>query len=641
MGQSRPRRNLIATLLATFVCVAVPLAQRNPTPVPPRPQPAPAPSQETPTFRVSIRYVEVDAVVEDQKGKFVSGLTKDDFVLLEDGRPQTIDKATLVDLPETRPGEHDEPFANGPDGRAPNDSALTSFEQSGRIYVLLMDSGPSDSVTRLARRFIESYLAPGDLTAVVHVSRAKGQPLTGNKELLIAATERYRPRFGTDEASFKTLRDVAVSLGSVTGRRRSIVMIGTGLDLWAEDQHIHEKWDLVYEATRTANAFNVPIHTLDPTSMAVANVGGHLVTGSEREQGLRLLSDYTGGITMGNKNGAEKGFKRVVAANSRYYILGYYSNVEHDEKNHPIVVRVSRPDVTVTGRTNVRGNRPLPKAKTVNLPGSLAPTIRGALKGRDAPSGIPIDVTSTMYRGDNYMGSVVVSGFVTGADLQLGAGQKVRFSAAATDVSGVIRAEDDRTFSFDLRESARSRIQQYGVQFFTRLVLPPGSYTVQVAVDQPAGAAGVASIPVVVPDFADGTLFFSDLAVGQRQRAALTLLSDRTLRRELPGGPTRRRRFSANEDLSVYAEVYDTHWPLAPRLDLKWTIATNDGTALTSGTQGIETVFGGRAEFRGRIPLRNVPPGAYVLKVEAFSTLGPPASVVAELPFEVAAAEQR
>jgi len=640
---SHPRRSLIATLVAALVCVAVPVAQRNAPPVPPRPPATPAPPAETPTFRVSVRYIEVDAVVLDKQGKFVSGLTRDDFALTEDFRPQTIDKVTLVDLPEPQPDDgNGGAFADRPTSDPTEDSPLTSFEQSGRIYVLLLDSGPTDSVTRLARRFIDSYLAPADLMAVVHASGARGQPLTGNRELLIAATERYRPRGGTGASSLKILKDVAVSLGSVTGRRRSIIFIGTGPQgLWAVDQHVHEKWDQVYDATRTANAFNVPIHTLDPNGMQVSGEpGGHFVTGNE--DGLDLLSDYTGGIKMGNKNGAEKGFKRVVAANSHYYILGYYSNVERDGKNHPIAVRVSsRPDVIVTGRTSVRGNRPMPKARTVSLPDALAPAVRDALKGREAPRGIPIDVTSTMYRGENFMGSVVVSGYVKGSDLQLDSGQKVRFSAAAVDSTGAVKAEDDRTFAFDLRDAARSRIRQDGVQFFSRLVVPPGAYTVQVVVDQPGGAAGAASIPLVVPDFADGTLFFSDLAVGQRQSAALTLLADRTLRRELPGGPTIRRRFSANEDLNVYAEVYDTHWPLAPRLDLKWTISGGDGTALTSGTQSIETVFGGRAVFRGRVPLRNIRPGAYVLKVEAFSTLGPPASVVAEMPFAVAASEGR
>ena len=217
---SRLRRNLIATLVAALVCVAVPLAQRNAPPVPPRPAPAPTSASDTPTFRVSVRYIEVDLVVEDKHGKFVPGLTKDDFVLTEDLRPQTIDKVTLVDLPEPLPGDGEgEPFGDRPATGPAENSPLTSFEQSGRIYVLVLDSGPADSVTRLARRFIESYLAPADLMAVVHVSQAKGQPLTGNKELLIAATERYRPHFQTDEASFKTLKDARSTDRDPRGRR--------------------------------------------------------------------------------------------------------------------------------------------------------------------------------------------------------------------------------------------------------------------------------------------------------------------------------------------------------------------------------------------------------------------------------------
>jgi hypothetical protein len=297
--------------------------------------------------------------------------------------------------------------------------------------------------------------------------------------------------------------------------------------------------------------------------------------------------------------------------------------------------------VTVTGRTNVRGSRPLPNARNVDLPDGLDPGVRNALKGREIPSGFPIDVTSTIYRGDDFMGSVVVSGFVKGTDLDLTSGQKIRFSAAAVDGAGAVKGVDERAFALDLRDAARSRIQQNGVQFLTRLVLPPGAYTIRVVIDQPGGAAGTAARQIVVPDFADGTLFFSDLAIGERQRAPLTLLADRALRRELPAGPINRRRFASDENLTVYAEVYDTHWPLAPRLDVKWTITARDGTPKASGTQSIETEFGGRAQFRGQMPLRQISPGAYVLHVEAFSTLGPPASVIAELPFEVMEPDRR
>ena len=38
------------------------------------------------TFRAEIEYVEVDAVVTDERGNLVKGLTREDFDVYEDGK---------------------------------------------------------------------------------------------------------------------------------------------------------------------------------------------------------------------------------------------------------------------------------------------------------------------------------------------------------------------------------------------------------------------------------------------------------------------------------------------------------------------------------------------------------------------------
>ncbi len=47
-------------------------------------------SNQKPTFSSEVKVVNVFATVRDKKGKIVTDLTKDDFTLAEDGRPQTI-----------------------------------------------------------------------------------------------------------------------------------------------------------------------------------------------------------------------------------------------------------------------------------------------------------------------------------------------------------------------------------------------------------------------------------------------------------------------------------------------------------------------------------------------------------------------
>ena len=49
------------------------------------PPPSPADRAPDPTFRARVEYVEVDALVEDQDGRLVRNLQKDDFEVVEDG----------------------------------------------------------------------------------------------------------------------------------------------------------------------------------------------------------------------------------------------------------------------------------------------------------------------------------------------------------------------------------------------------------------------------------------------------------------------------------------------------------------------------------------------------------------------------
>src|ERR687898_313511 len=55
------------------------------------------------TFRTETNFVEVHAIVTDQKGAFVKDLTQADFEVYEDGRLQAPTVFSMVDLPIERP----------------------------------------------------------------------------------------------------------------------------------------------------------------------------------------------------------------------------------------------------------------------------------------------------------------------------------------------------------------------------------------------------------------------------------------------------------------------------------------------------------------------------------------------------------
>jgi VWFA-related protein len=88
----RPLRPL---LLASFVLAPLLRAQQKPS------TPEQTPTSTAPTIAVDARLVNLPVVVRDKKGALIQNLTKDDFVLQVDGKPQTIryfDKDTNLPL---------------------------------------------------------------------------------------------------------------------------------------------------------------------------------------------------------------------------------------------------------------------------------------------------------------------------------------------------------------------------------------------------------------------------------------------------------------------------------------------------------------------------------------------------------------
>jgi VWFA-related protein len=142
-------------------------AQQSPSP--------PAASQTQPpavTFRVEVNYVEVDAIVTDAQGRPVTGLTADDFEVLEDGKPQKISAFSLVNIPIERT---ERPIFTA----APIEADVQSNEHSeGRIYLVVLDDVHTDftrtpRVKTSMRRFLEQNFGANDLAAVVFTGRSE------------------------------------------------------------------------------------------------------------------------------------------------------------------------------------------------------------------------------------------------------------------------------------------------------------------------------------------------------------------------------------------------------------------------------------------------------------------------------------
>ena len=265
---------------ARYVATAVGLLLATRLGVAQSPQAPPVPEV---TFKVEVNYVEEDVRVVDRDGNFVRGLKREDFQVLEDGKPQTVQTFGMVDIPNTRPRK---PKYLPPDAPPIEpDVAVNKQVLDGRLYLIVLDDyhvAPlrSQNVRNLARRFVLEKLGPDDQAAVVVTSgqlRAS-QEFTQNRRLLLEAIDNFvgqklpssavernerksrdmdgkgQPiddagdpitvdptnRFVADdratERMFQTrqalnsLRSVAEWMSAIQGRRKAIIYVSEGVD---------------------------------------------------------------------------------------------------------------------------------------------------------------------------------------------------------------------------------------------------------------------------------------------------------------------------------------------------------------------------------------------------------------------------
>ena len=238
------------------------------------------------TFRVEVNYVEEDVRVVDRNGNFVRGLTREDFALTEDGKPQRVTTFGMVDIPVTPVRR---PLFMGPDA-VPIEPDVASNEAvlAGRLYLLLLDDyhvAPlrTQSVKNLARRFVLEKLGPEDQAAVIPTSGSSrgSQDFTQNRRLLLEAinnflgqklpsatfnkvetrnNESVQQRIDADQngtepaaatpvspynytedqsaversfnarAALNSLRSISEWMSAIQGRRKAIIYISEGMD---------------------------------------------------------------------------------------------------------------------------------------------------------------------------------------------------------------------------------------------------------------------------------------------------------------------------------------------------------------------------------------------------------------------------
>ena len=195
-------------------------------------------AQQPPVFRTNTQYVALDVVVTDGDDRPVGGLTKDDFVITENGRPQRILEFSEVEVPvETRAVDLDAP-APPPSDVASNTRSAAS---SRAIAIVIDDQGidpavlSADSLVPLKRTLTEllRQLTPNDQVAVTYVSRSDlSRDFTNDLGPLVDAMNGRRavglPAISSIEPQrdfTTTLRNVVRTLADARQTRRAIFLV--------------------------------------------------------------------------------------------------------------------------------------------------------------------------------------------------------------------------------------------------------------------------------------------------------------------------------------------------------------------------------------------------------------------------------
>jgi len=296
---------------------------------------AQAPRQPATVFRSGTELVLVNVVVRDKSGAVVRGLTRDDFIVAEDDKPQTVTSfdfeeldapsraadepasaaqaAVILSSPQTSVAGHDASgSAKALAGRA--DAPATVDMRGRRLIVLFFDlsSMQPEEVQRAAKAahdYVDRKLAPADLIAVASFSTALNvdQDFTSDRAQLATAIDAYGGvgaqgfdagtagdaedtpdngnAFTADDTEFNifntdrrldALQTLADRLSGIE-QKKSVIYFSSGMSQQGTDNQVQLR-----RTVDRANRANMSIYAADMRGLQAVVAGGDATQGSRR-----------------------------------------------------------------------------------------------------------------------------------------------------------------------------------------------------------------------------------------------------------------------------------------------------------------------------------------------------------------------
>jgi VWFA-related protein len=373
---------------------------------------------QAPTFQATTTYIQVDAHVVDGRGRFVRGLQKGDFRVLEDGQAQQVEDLELVDLSEDAADSIRAPLPQKGSEEPVSGRNVVSRARRRVYYLVIDDLHVRPERTAVARQLADDFLRrvprPDDLVGMLLTSGIGGaihpsldrQPLLDRiqrilgKKLRSAASasaveldSQNQARIAQARAALEALGDAVRDAASTAEGRKTLVLISEGVDPPAGA----ETGAQLRDVSALANRAGVSVYPLDARGVAGRlrdniDAGGREFTAdvllAEERASQEILEDMaasTDGLAFVKTSNFAGAFDRIKADSSTYYLLSYRRPATAAKGYHRIEVRVNRPGVTVRARTEYDDRLPL------SLPApSAPPPAPPAQTARPTPEPTPI-----------------------------------------------------------------------------------------------------------------------------------------------------------------------------------------------------------------------------------------------------------
>jgi VWFA-related protein len=549
-----------------------------------QPQPAQSPKTGV-TFKAGANLVVVDVTVKDKAGNAIDNLSKTDFTVLEDGKPQKIDIFELQKL-SMEPAPPEPPPTLGSQNELPeNPKTRITTEAPGkvqyhdkRLLVLFFDFSNMGIPEELraqeaAIKFLDTQMTPSDMMAILlNTAAVKVQtdftadrdqlkdiinnlPIGEMSDLADVAdngsddNEDTGAAFVADETEFNIYNtdrklqaiEDAVRMLAALPEKKVLIYVTSGISKTGIENQAQ-----LEASINAAVKANVAIYPIDARGLMADPPGGGASKGASRGNGIYTGSVYnsqraaindsqetlstlaadTGGKAFLDSNDLSMGIVQAQKEFRSYYILGYYTtNTAEDGKYRKITVKLNK---NTTAKLDFRQGYYAQKTWGKFTGQDKEQHLQEALAAGDPMTDLQIALEYDYFRISPTAYFVPVSVKVPGSALELA--QKHHLAETEFDFVGSI-IDERKNSAGQVRDYIKVKLDPADAEklvhrnftYDAGFTLAPGKYRIKFLVrENHSGKMGTFETPFVIPDLAaDSMLLKTSSVIWSSQREPL------------------------------------------------------------------------------------------------------------------------